>query len=47
LKRYRAIPARSVALAIVALLDRAGSGLFVHEHEEMERLAAGGHGAEG
>lgn len=40
LRRYRGIPAHDVAAAAVALLDHAGPGRHVHEHDALMALAA-------
>lgn len=39
LRRYRSIPAASVARAAVALLDQKTAGVFTHEHDAMMALA--------
>jgi uncharacterized protein YbjT (DUF2867 family) len=40
LRRYRSIPAQSVARAIIALARAGGSGAHVHEHDAIRALAA-------
>lgn len=40
LSRYGAIPAETVADAIVALVGQGAPGRHVHENEQMRRLAA-------
>ncbi len=40
LRRYRSIPARSVARAIVALLGQSGPGVFTHTHDAIAAQAA-------
>ncbi len=39
LRRYRSIPAATVAKAIVALAKTGGSGAHVHEHDAIVQLA--------
>lgn len=39
LRRYRSIAAGTVAKAIVALVERAGGGTYVHENDALHRLA--------
>ena len=41
LRRYRAIPAETVARAIVRLTEQSAPGKFVHQHDEIEALADG------
>lgn len=38
-RRYRSIPAQTVAGAIIALAMRGGSGTYVHEHDAIRSLA--------